>query len=184
MSAAVVPSADNIVWIDLEMTGLDVNRDRILEIGCIITDKDLNILARGPGIAIHESEEVLAGMNDWCQSNHAKTGLIQAVRDSKIGLAQAEQLVLDVVKKYCPEKACPLAGCTVHMDRMFLWRYMPRLLEYLHFRTVDITTVKELCKRWNIKVFRACPRNKDAHRALDDVEESIQHMRYFKQKMF
>ncbi|XP_062555022.1 oligoribonuclease, mitochondrial isoform X2 [Armigeres subalbatus] len=180
----IVPSQHNLVWIDLEMTGLEVEKDRILEIACVVTNKNLDILERGPDIVIHEPEEVLTAMNEWCQVNHAKTGLTQAVRDSKTNLQQAEQMVLDFVKKYCPEKACPLAGNSVYMDRMFLYRYMPRLNEYLHYRIVDVSTVKEVCKRWNGAVFSHCPPKKLVHRALDDIEESIRELQYYKDYMF
>ncbi|EAT39328.1 AAEL008865-PC [Aedes aegypti] len=180
----IVPSQHNLVWIDLEMTGLEVEKDRILEIACVITNKNLEILERGPDIVIHEPEEVLNAMNEWCQTNHSKTGLIQAVRESKIDLQKAEQMVLDFVKKYCPEKACPLAGNTIYMDRMFLYRYMPQLNEYLHYRIIDVSTVKELCKRWNGAVFSNCPPKKLVHRALDDIEESIQELKYYKDYMF
>lgn len=180
----IVPSQHNLVWIDLEMTGLEVEKDRILEIACIVTNKNLEILERGPDIVIHEPEEVLTAMNEWCQINHGKTGLTQAVRESKINLEEAEQMVLDFVKKYCPEKACPLAGNTIYMDRMFLYRYMPKLNDYLHYRIVDVSTIKELCKRWEGKVFSHCPPKKLVHRALDDIEESIQELKYYKDYMF
>ncbi|XP_065078969.1 probable oligoribonuclease isoform X2 [Ochlerotatus camptorhynchus] len=180
----IVPSQHNLVWIDLEMTGLDVEKDRIIEIACIVTNKNLEILESGPDVVIHEPDEILAAMNEWCQVNHAKTGLTQAVRDSKVNVAEAEDLVLNFVKKYCPERACPLAGNSVFMDRMFLNRYMPRLNEYLHYRTVDVSTVKELCKRWNGAVFSHCPSKKLVHRALNDIEESIEELKYYKGHMF
>lgn len=180
----VVPSQHNLVWIDLEMTGLDVDKDRIIEIACIVTNKNLEIVERGPDVVIHESDELLASMDEWCIVNHEKSGLTKAVRDSKVNLAEAEDLVLDFVKKYCPERTCPLAGSSVYMDRMFLNRYMPRLNQYLHYRVVDVSTVKELCKRWNGAIFSQCPTKKLVHRALDDIEESIQELKYYKGHMF
>lgn len=178
------PSQNNLVWIDLEMTGLNVETDRIIEIGCIITNKHLDVIERGPDIVIHEPDEVLENMNEWCKVTHGKTGLTQAVRDSKVSLPEAEQTILDFVKKHCPENACPLAGSSVHMDRMFLYRYMPRLNNYIHYRIVDVSTIKELCKRWNGAVFSHAPPKKLQHRALEDIEESIAELIYYKQYMF
>lgn len=177
-------SQHNMVWIDLEMTGLDVEKDRIIEIACIVTNKNLDILERGPNLVIHESDEILANMNEWCQKTHSISGLTQAVRDSKVNLEEAEDLVLDFVKKYCPKNVCPLAGNSVYMDRMFLNRYMPRLNDYLHYRIVDVSTIKELCKRWNGAVFSQCPPKKLLHRTLDDIEESIAELKYYKQQIF
>lgn len=177
-------SQHNMVWIDLEMTGLDVEKDRIIEIACIVTNKNLDVMERGPNVVIHESDEILANMSEWCQKNHSISGLTQAVRDSKVNLEEAEDLVLDFVKKYCPEKACPLAGSSVYMDRMFLNRYMPRFNEFLHYRIIDVSTIKELCKRWNGAVFSQCPPKKLLHRTLDDIEESIAELKYYKQHIF
>ncbi|XP_039445655.1 oligoribonuclease isoform X1 [Culex pipiens pallens] len=178
------PSQHNLVWIDLEMTGLNVETDRIIEIACIVTNKNLDVLERGPDIVIHEPAQIMEAMNEWCKVNHAKTGLTQAVADSKVTLAEAEQQVLDFVKRHCPEKACPLAGNSIYMDRMFLNRYMPRLNDYLHYRIVDVSTIKEVCKRWNGSIFSHAPPKKLAHRALEDIEESIKELKYYKQYMF
>ncbi|XP_318057.4 probable oligoribonuclease [Anopheles gambiae] len=177
-------SVQNLVWIDLEMTGLDVEKDRILEIACIVTDSKLNIIAKGPNIIINEPDVVLAGMNSWCKDHHSKSGLIEAVKKSTYSVDQAERDVLDFVKKYCPERKCPMAGNSIYMDRLFIMKYMPTLNEYLHYRVIDVSTVKELCKRWNQNVYNSSPPKKLAHRALDDIEESINEMKYYKSMFF
>lgn len=178
------PSQHNLVWIDLEMTGLDAEKDKILEIACIVTNKNLDILEPGIDIVLHEPDEVLQRMNEWCMINHEKTGLVQAVKDSRIGLLEAENTILEFIKKHCPAKACPLAGNSIYMDRLFLIRYMPRLNEYLHYRIVDVSTIKELCKRWNGAIFSHVPSKQLRHRALDDIEESIKELRYYRSFMF
>ncbi|XP_058838207.1 oligoribonuclease [Topomyia yanbarensis] len=183
-SRSKTPSQHNLVWIDMEMSGLDVDNDKILEVACIVTNKNLEYLEPGLNLVIHEPESVLQSMNEWCKVNHSKTGLLQAVRDSRIGLSDAEQTILDVVKKHCPEKACPLAGNSVYMDRMFLSRYMPRLNEFLHYRIVDVSSLKELCKRWNGAIFSRVPPKELRHRALEDIEESIKELQYYRQYMF
>ncbi|XP_041770495.1 oligoribonuclease [Anopheles merus] len=177
-------SVQNLVWIDLEMTGLDVDKDRILEIACIVTDSKLNIIAKGPNIIINEPDAVLEGMNSWCKDHHSKSGLIEAVKKSTYSVDQAERDVLDFVKKYCPERRCPMAGNSIYMDRLFIMKYMPTLNEYLHYRVIDVSTVKELCKRWNQNVYNSSPPKKLAHRALDDIEESINEMKYYKSMFF
>ncbi|XP_053688701.1 probable oligoribonuclease [Sabethes cyaneus] len=188
MSASSVkvksPSVHNLVWIDMEMTGLDVQNDKILEIACIVTNKNLELLEPGIDIVIHQPEEVLGMMNDWCVINHGKSGLTQAVRNSRVGLSEAEEIVLEFVKKHCPPKGCPLAGNSVYMDRMFLANYMPRLNDYLHYRIVDVSTIKELCKRWNGAVFSRVPSKQLNHRALDDIGESIKELRFYRPYMF
>ncbi|XP_053674010.1 oligoribonuclease, mitochondrial [Anopheles nili] len=177
-------SCQNLVWIDLEMTGLDVDKDRILEIACIITDSKLNIVAKGPNLIIKEPDSVLENMDDWCMLHHAKSGLINAVKLSKINLQQAETEVLDFVKQHCPEKQCPMAGNSIYMDRAFLRKYMPLLDAYMHYRVVDVSTIKELCKRWNIKIYNSAPPKRFAHRGLEDIEDSINEMKYYKDTFF
>ncbi|XP_055597943.1 oligoribonuclease, mitochondrial isoform X2 [Uranotaenia lowii] len=177
------PSQNNLVWIDLEMTGLDITKDHIIEIACIITNKNLEILDM-KDVVIHQPEEVLENMNDWCKDHHGKTGLTQAVRASTVTLTEAEQSVLELVRKHCPEKGCPVAGNSVYMDRLFLYRYMPALNEYLHYRIVDVSTIKEVCRRWNGAIFSRAPPKVLNHRALDDIKESIKELQYYKQFMF
>jgi oligoribonuclease len=192
-----------IVWVDLEMTGLDVNSCTIMEIAVIVTDGALNVSIEGPEIAIHHSEEALASMNEWCIEHHGKSGLTQRCRESRVTLAEAEQRVLEFVQKYTKEKWAPLAGNSIHCDRQFLevsWlknalqissladgsdcllqKYMPKLTDHLHYRIIDVTSVKELCKRWYKKDFTQMPRKVLAHTALSDIRESIQELRYYQQ---
>ncbi|KAL0132746.1 hypothetical protein PUN28_000466 [Cardiocondyla obscurior] len=177
-------SNSHIVWIDMEMTGLDVNVHHILEIACIITDKKLNVVSNELNIVIHQSDTILENMNDWCKVNHLKTGLIEESRSSKISLEEAEKMVLQLLKKHIPEKSCPLAGNSVYMDRFFLYKYMPLVNEYLHYRIIDVSTIKEIARRWNVYVHNSLPRKKLNHRALDDIKESINEMKHYKKTFF
>ena len=138
----------NLVWMDMEMTGLDPERDVVLEIATIVTDSELNILAEGPAIAVRQPEEVLARMDPWCVEHHGASGLTQRVRESKISLHDAEEQTLAVIQKYCPEKVAPLCGNSIHQDRRFLVRYMPKINAYLHYRMIDVSSIKELVHRW------------------------------------
>lgn len=173
----------NLVWMDLEMTGLDPDRDTILEIATIVTDSDLNILCEGPALAIHQPEEILARMDAWCVEHHGASGLTQRVRESKIRMKDAEDLTLQIIQKFCPEKVAPLCGNSIHQDRRFLVRYMPRINDYLHYRMVDVSSVKELVNRWYPEDAR--PNSKThTHLALDDVRESIAELSYYRQRVF
>ena len=135
-----------LVWIDLEMTGLDVERDTIVEIACLVSDGDLKRVVEGPALAIHQPEEVLANMNDWCKEHHGKSGLTQRVRESTVSLEEAEQRVLDFVREHTEYQSAQLAGNSVHVDRAFLMRRMPRLLEHLHYRIVDVSSFAEVAR--------------------------------------
>src|SRR5690606_17431435 len=141
-------SADNLIWIDLEMTGLDTDRDRIIEIATVVTDSDLNIIAEGPVLAIHQSDEVLAGMDERNTNQHGRSGLTQRVRESRIDEAQAEALTLEFLRQYVPPKTSPMCGNSICQDRRFLHRCMPELEQYFHYRHIDVSTIKELMKRW------------------------------------
>lgn len=154
-----------LVWIDCEMTGLDPEHDTILEIACIVTDSGLGILEAGPDIAIGHPQAVLDNMNDWCKDHHGKSGLTANVLASTVTMAQAESMVLELVQRHCSQaRKAMLAGNSVHADKTFLAKYMPRLCEYLHYRIVDVSSVKELARRWNPKAFELCPPKKEAHR--------------------
>ena len=174
---------DHIVWVDLEMTGLDIEKDHIIEMACLITDKNLNIVAEGPELVIHQSDKVLDEMNDWCKTTHSKSGLTQAVKESQIDLRKAEQQMVEFLKQHVPEKKCPLAGNSVYMDRMFLNKYMPEFNQYLHYRIIDVSSIKELNFRW-------FPTNKNSkskmlnHRALDDIKESIEELKFYRDTIF
>ncbi|XP_012540170.1 probable oligoribonuclease [Monomorium pharaonis] len=173
-----------IVWIDLEMTGLDVDKDHILEIACLVTDKNLKIVSEELNIVIHQSDTVLENMNEWCKENHKKTGLTESSRSSTVSLEEAEKTVLDFLKKYIHERSCPLAGSSIYMDRFFLYKYMPLVNNYLHYRIIDASTVKEIARRWNSNVYNSAPKKKLNHRALDDIKESINELRYYRNHLF
>ncbi|CAB3227105.1 unnamed protein product [Arctia plantaginis] len=176
--------AKRIVWVDLEMTGLDINRDHILEIACVVTDANLNLVAKGPNLVIHQPEDILKNMNEWCIAQHGESGLTEASRKSNITLKDAENQVLEFVKSHAPEKKCPLGGNSVYMDRLFIMKYMPSLNEYLHYRVIDVSTIKELARRWHQKEFSSMPEKKFKHRSIDDILESIEELKYFKENIF
>ncbi|KAJ2718640.1 rna exonuclease [Coemansia sp. Benny D115] len=174
-----------IVWIDCEMTGLDLFNDTIIEIACVVTDGELNVLEKGKDIVIHQPKSVMDSMNEWCKEHHGRSGLTQSVLESTTTMEQAEQAVLELVKRHCPTpRTAILAGNSVHGDRVFLARCMPRLVEHLHYRIIDVSSVKELAKRWNAKVADGTPKKKMAHRALDDILESIEELRYMQKNFF
>ncbi len=187
MSAASAPSdarASRIVWIDLEMTGLDLERDRILEAAVLITDAELNEVAEGPRLVIHQPEEVLAAMDAWCQEHHGQSGLLRDVRASRLSTREAEAALLEFVRRHAPEGACPLGGNSVHQDRAFLRRHMPRLHRWLHYRNVDVSTLKELVRRWYPQAYAGRPPKGEAHRALQDIRESLAELRYYRRAVF
>ncbi|RNA40090.1 mitochondrial, partial [Brachionus plicatilis] len=171
-----------IVWVDLEMSGLNIDKDHILEIACLITDKNLNTVAEGPELIIHQSNEVLNGMDEWCTKTHGESGLTASCRSSQINIEQAEQIMLEFVQKHIPKGACPLAGNSIHVDRIFLNKYMKNFLNYLHYRIIDVSTIKELAKRWSDE--RQFFVKKQTHRALDDIKESIDELKYYRIKFF
>ncbi|XP_026871267.2 small fragment nuclease isoform X2 [Electrophorus electricus] len=187
MSASPSPAesmTQRMVWVDLEMTGLDIEKDQIIEMACIITDSDLNILAEGPNLIISQPNELLESMSDWCKEHHGKSGLTQAVRDSKITLRQAEYEFLSFIRQHTPPGHCPLAGNSVHADKRFLDKYMPQFMRHLHYRIVDVSTVKELCRRWFPEDYRLAPQKRASHRALDDIHESIKELKYYRANVF
>lgn len=175
---------DRLVWIDMEMSGLDPARERILEIATIITDGQLEIIAEGPELVVQQPDDVLAGMDAWNTEHHGASGLTERVRTSTITEQEAERRTLEFLVQHVPERAAPLAGSSVHQDRLFLSRYMPAIDRYLHYRIVDVSTVKELVRRWSPNAFDARPRKKSTHRALDDIRESIEELRYYRRAVF
>ncbi|XP_053604843.1 probable oligoribonuclease [Plodia interpunctella] len=176
--------AKRIVWVDLEMTGLNVETDRILEIACLVTDADLNIVATGPNLVIHQPNSVLENMNQWCINQHGESGLTEASRNSKITLEEAENQILSFVQQHVPEKRCPIGGNSIYMDRLFLRKYMPKFNDYLHYRVIDVSTVKELAKRWYQKDFSSIPQKSFKHRTIDDIHDSIKELKYYKEHIF
>ncbi|XP_050313594.1 oligoribonuclease isoform X1 [Anthonomus grandis grandis] len=175
---------ERLVWIDMEMTGLDIDNDKIMEIACLVTDSELNIIAESENIIIHQPNEVLLKMNDWCIKQHGKTGLTEACRNSKISTQEAEDKLLNFLKDFVSEQASPLCGNSVYMDRFFLIKNMPKLNEYLHYRIVDVSSIKELSKRWNNSVYKNAPKKEFTHRALNDIKESVNELKYYKENLF
>lgn len=171
-----------LVWMDLEMTGLDSDSDRILEIATVITDIDLNLVAVGPELAIYQDEKLLKNMNAWNQEHHGKSGLIQRVLSSKISNEEAAKETLLFIQKYVKGGDAPLCGNSIHQDRRFLHRYMPELHRYLSYRNIDVSSLKELSYRW----FPTLPRfkKKNKHTALEDVHESIAELAYYRKQIF
>ncbi|WP_421682553.1 oligoribonuclease [Stutzerimonas urumqiensis] len=170
----------NLIWIDLEMTGLDPDRDVIIEMATVVTDSQLNVLAEGPVIAVHQSDEVLAGMDEWNTRQHGGSGLTQRVRESRIGVEQAEAMTLAFLEQWVPERSSPICGNSICQDRRFLYRYMPRLEAYFHYRNLDVSTLKELAARWAPQV-RDGFKKRATHLALDDIRESIAELRHYRE---
>jgi len=185
MSRAPEPkrSKNYLVWIDCEMTGLDPRRDVLLEIATIVTDYDLNIVARGPVFAIRQSEARLTSMDAWNRRTHRKSGLLDRVRGEGVTVADAERRTLAFVKRYCYVRTAPLCGNSIGQDRQFLARYMPALEAFLNYRVVDVSSIKVLVKEWYGKKLQP-PKKKETHRALDDIEESIAELRFYRDNVF
>ncbi len=171
---------ENLIWIDLEMTGLDTVNDQIIEIATIVTDKDLQILAEGPVLAIRQSEELLAGMDDWNRKQHGESGLIERVLGSTVDEAEAETRTLDFVRQWVPEGKSPMCGNSICQDRRFLARCMPRLERYFHYRNLDVSTLKELARRWKPAVAKGF-KKESQHLALQDIRDSIDELRYYRE---
>jgi oligoribonuclease len=175
--------ADNLVWIDLEMTGLEPDEHRIIEIASIVTDKDLTVLAEGPVLAIHQSEAELAKMDEWNVRTHTGSGLVDRVRASTVTEAEAVARTLDFLRQWVPEKTSPLCGNSIGQDRRFLVRHMPELEAFFHYRSIDVSTVKELVRRWQPALLEQFSK-KGSHLALDDIRESIAELQFYREKVF
>jgi oligoribonuclease len=169
-----------LIWVDLEMTGLNPEHDRIIEMAAIVTDDDLNIVAEGPVIAVHQPEEVLVTMDEWNRRTHGGSGLVQRVRESLIGEAEAEQMMLDFLKAHVKPGSSPICGNTIGQDRRFLVKYMRELEAFFHYRNLDVSTLKELAVRWNAPIMAGITK-KSTHLAMDDVRESIEELRYYRE---
>jgi oligoribonuclease len=171
-----------LIWIDLEMTGLDTVNDTIIEIATLLTDNELNEVAEGPVLAIHVPDEVLAGMDEWNTKQHTKSGLVERVRASRVTLAEAERETLAFLEGYLPAGASPMCGNSICQDRRFLARQMPRLEAFFHYRNLDVSTLKELARRWAPEVVKGFKKD-TRHRALDDIRESIAELRHYREHL-
>ena len=172
---------DNLIWIDLEMTGLNPDQDHIIEIATIVTDKGLTVLAEGPVLAIHQPEHVLSAMDDWNRKQHGASGLADRVRTSKVTLAEAEGRTLEFLGRFVMAGKSPMCGNSICQDRRFLAREMPKLERYFHYRNLDVSTLKELARRWAPSVFSAV-KKASTHLALDDIRESIDELRLYRER--
>ncbi|NLO80090.1 MAG: oligoribonuclease [Xanthomonadaceae bacterium] len=173
-------SPDNLIWIDLEMTGLDTEKDRIIEIATVVTDSQLNILAEGPVLAIHQDEDVLSAMDSWNTKQHTTSGLLDRVRRSTIDEAEAERLTLEFLRQWVPPNTSPMCGNSICQDRRFLHRCMPELERYFHYRHIDVSTLKELAARWAPEILPGFVKQ-GTHLALEDIKESIAELRYYRE---
>jgi len=180
---ATKKSKKHLVWIDCEMTGLDPAKDALLEIATLITDYDLEIVARGPVLAIRQSEARLAAMDAWNRRTHRKSGLLDRVREEGVSVAEAQKQTLAFVKKYCYAQTAPLCGNSIGQDKRFLAKYMPELHDYLHYKVVDVSSIKVLVAEW-YGGKKESPKKKETHRALDDIEESIGELRWYRENVF
>lgn len=174
------PNEFNLVWVDMEMTGLDPDTDRIIEIAVIVTDSDLNTLAEGPVFAIHQSDEILDGMDSWNKGTHGRSGLIDRVKASTVTEAEAEVTLIDFLKHFVPAGKSPMCGNTICQDRRFMARGMPKLEAFFHYRNLDVSTLKELCKRWRPELANGFKKHQK-HTALADITESIEELRYYRE---
>ena len=176
-------STENLVWIDLEMTGVNPDVDRVLEIATIVTDSNLVILGEGPVLAVKQSDSLLANMDDWNTEHHTDSGLIASVRSDGVTELEAEQATIEFLSNYVDAGISPLCGNSIAQDRRFLVRYMPALEAYLHYRNLDVSTVKELAVRWRPDIATGV-KKKGKHRALDDIRDSIEELEYYRQHFF
>jgi oligoribonuclease len=174
-----------LVWMDLEMTGLDHTSDVIVEIATLITDDDLSIVAEGPDLVVHQPDDVLAGMDPVVVEMHTRSGLLTAIRESTVSLEAAGAATLEFIKLHVPEpRSVPLCGNSIGTDRRFLARYLPEIEEHLHYRSVDVSTLKELVKRWYPNVDNGRPYKVGAHRALDDIRDSVRELQFYRERVF
>lgn len=176
-------NANNLIWIDLEMTGLDTQNDLIIEIATIVTDAELNILAEGPMIAVHQADSIMAGMDDWNTKQHGGSGLTERVKQSQYNEKQAEQETIDFLRQYVPAKASPMCGNSICQDRRFLARCMPELETFFHYRNLDVSSIKELVKRWKPGISSGLTKQ-SSHLAMDDVKDSINELIYYRTHFF
>lgn len=171
---------NHLIWLDMEMTGLNPDTDRIIEVAMIITDSQLNVVAESPVIAVHQPDSVLDAMDDWNKNTHGKSGLIARVKASTVGEAEAEAQLLAFLEQYVPARKSPMCGNSICQDRRFMARWMPKLEEHFHYRNLDVSTLKELCRRWRPEIAKGVVK-KGKHEALADILESIEELRYYRE---
>jgi len=173
---------ENLIWIDLEMTGLDPMEDRIIEIATLVTDKNLNVLEEGPSLAINQSDEMLKGMDEWCTTQHGSSGLTDRVKNSSISEATAEAVTIAFLDKYVPQGRSPMCGNSICQDRRFLARWMPELEEFFHYRNLDVSSLKELAIRWAPELCEGFSKE-SSHLAMNDIKDSIAELKYYRSTM-
>lgn len=183
MASALIDRSKTLIWLDMEMTGLEPDSDRIIEIATLVTDADLNIIAEGPVLAVHQSDEALAAMDEWNQRTHGGSGLVARVRASTTDDAAAQQMTLEFLRQYADPRSSPLCGNSIHQDRRFMVRYMPQLEAFFHYRNLDVSTVKELARRWRPELPAGFVKT-GTHQALDDIHESINELKYYREHFF
>ncbi len=174
--------ADNLIWIDLEMTGLDRENDYIIEIATIVTDSQMKEMVEGPTIAIHQSDEIMNNMDEWCTTQHGKSGLTKRVKESTYTEADAEKITIEFLEKYVPSGISPMCGNSIGQDRAFILRCMPKLGEFFHYRNIDVSTIKELGKRWAPEVQKGFTKE-SSHLAMDDIKDSIAELKYYREHL-
>ena len=174
------PNEFNLVWVDMEMTGLDPDKDRIIEVAIVVTDSNLNILGEGPVFAIHQPDEILDGMDAWNKGTHGRSGLIERIKASTVTEEEAEAALIEFLKKYVPQGKSPMCGNTICQDRRFMARGMPKLERFFHYRNLDVSTLKELCKRWKPELASGFKKHQK-HTALADILESVEELRYYRE---
>jgi oligoribonuclease len=179
-AAPVRPNEFNLVWVDMEMTGLDPDSDRIIEVACVVTDAELNVLAEGPVFAIHQPDEVLDKMDAWNKGTHGRSGLIDRVKASTVSEADAEAALIEFLRRYVPAGKSPMCGNSICQDRRFMVRGMPKLEAFFHYRNLDVSTLKELCRRWKPEISSGFKKHQK-HTALADIVESIEELRYYRE---
>lgn len=177
---SIRPNEFNLIWVDMEMTGLNPDTDRIIEVAVVVTDSDLNVLGEGPVLAIHQSDETLDGMDAWNKGTHGRSGLIERVKASTVSEADAEAQLVEFLKKYVPNGKSPMCGNSICQDRRFMARTMPKLEEFFHYRNLDVSTLKELCRRWKPELVNGFKKHQK-HTALADILESIEELRYYRE---
>ena len=173
-----------IVWMDMEMSGLNPDTDRILEVAVLVTDGELEVVAEGPNLIVHQPDEVLGAMDEWNTRHHGQSGLTQRVRESTVDESQVSAALLEFLSEHTEKKKAPLAGNSIHQARRFVARYLPEVEDWLHYRNVDVSTIKELAQRWYPKQYSGRPSKKGSHRAMDDLMESIEELKYYRKALF